>query len=130
VARLYEMTTDSGIRDLLSFLLARDTMHQNQWLAAIQELEADGLEMTPCPSSFPQDREFTEVSYQFMNFSPNGDSAQGRWAAGPSIDGQAEFQYVSEPVALGDVPELGPGDPQLYGTTPASQIRTHATQPR
>ena len=30
VARLYELTTDTGIRDMLGFMLARDTMHQNQ----------------------------------------------------------------------------------------------------
>jgi Mn-containing catalase len=128
VARLYEMATDEGVRDLLSFLLARDTMHQNQWLAAIIELEADGLETTPCPSSFPQDREFTDVSYQFMNFSPDGDSAQGRWASGTSIDGKGEFQYVAQPIAMGDIPELGPGDPQLYGTTIASE--TIASRPK
>ena len=121
VARLYELTTDEGVRDLLAFLLARDTMHQNQWLAAIQELEADGLETTPCPSSFPQNLEHTDVSYKFMNFSPDGQSAQGRWASGPSIDGQSEFEYVSEPAAMGGIPELGPADPQLYGTMPRSQ---------
>lgn len=33
------MTSDHGVRDMLSFLIARDTMHQNQWLAAIAELE-------------------------------------------------------------------------------------------
>jgi len=64
VCRLYEMTDDSGVRDMLSFLIARDTMHQNQWLAAIKELEADGLEQTPAPFSFPQDREKSEVAYQ------------------------------------------------------------------
>lgn len=37
VARLYHMTDDHGVRDLLGFLLARDTMHQNQWLAAAAE---------------------------------------------------------------------------------------------
>jgi hypothetical protein len=57
VCRLYEMTDDPGVRDMLSFLIARDTMHQNQWIAAIAELEADGLDMTPVPMSFPQDRE-------------------------------------------------------------------------
>ncbi len=30
VARLYHMTNDAGVRDMLGFLLARDTMHQNQ----------------------------------------------------------------------------------------------------
>src|SRR3954468_12811073 len=78
--RLYEMTTDHGVRDFLSFLIARDTMHQNQWLAAIKELETDGLETTPCPSGFPQGKELTAVSYQFMNCSAGTDSSQGRWA--------------------------------------------------
>ena len=31
VCRLYNMTEDKGVRDMLSFLIARDTMHQNQW---------------------------------------------------------------------------------------------------
>jgi Mn-containing catalase len=35
VSRLYNMTNDSGVRDMLSFLIARDTMRQNQWIAAI-----------------------------------------------------------------------------------------------
>ncbi len=30
VARLYQLTEDAGVRDMFSFLLARDTMHQNQ----------------------------------------------------------------------------------------------------
>ncbi|MCU1500529.1 MAG: Mn-containing catalase, partial [Acidimicrobiales bacterium] len=32
--RLYELTDDPGMKDMLKFLIARDTMHQNQWLAA------------------------------------------------------------------------------------------------
>ena len=28
--RLYEMTDDPGMKDMLSFLIARDSMHQNQ----------------------------------------------------------------------------------------------------
>jgi Mn-containing catalase len=47
-ARLYNMTDDPGVKDMLSYLLARDTMDQNQWIAAIAELEADGLDQTPC----------------------------------------------------------------------------------
>src|SRR5215218_2923963 len=82
VARLYQLTEDAGVRDMFSFLLARDTMHQNQWLAAIEELKADGLEDTPVPSNFPQEREMSEVSYRFMNFSEGTESAEGRpWTA-------------------------------------------------
>ncbi len=37
-ARLYHMTDDNGVRDLRSLLIARDTMHQNHWIAAAAEL--------------------------------------------------------------------------------------------
>ena len=57
VARLYHMTDDHGIRDMLSFLLARDTMHQNQWIAAARELQEEGKENFPVPSNFPLNKE-------------------------------------------------------------------------
>jgi Mn-containing catalase len=118
VARLYQLTGDAGVRDMFSFLLARDTMHQNQWLAAIEELKADGLEDTPVPSNFPQEREMSEVSYKFQNFSEGEESAQGRWASGPSIDGKGQFEYVAEPEAMGPgMDELNPPvEPRLYST--------------
>ena len=117
VARLYNMTEDKGVRDLLSFLLARDTMHQNQWLAAIEELRADGLEDTPCPSNFPQELEAKQFSYQFINCSSGTESSDGRWARGATPDGRGEFQYVADPRPHGDVPNLdGGADPLFYGT--------------
>src|SRR3954468_5788755 len=87
VARLYHMTDDAGVRDLLSFLLARDTMHQNQWLAAARELQEEGIEKLPTPSNFPQNKEATEVSYTYMNFSDGKEACAGRWAKGPTPDG-------------------------------------------
>jgi len=118
VARLYQLTQDAGVRDMFSFLLARDTMHQNQWLAAIEELKAEGLEDTLVPSNFPQEREMSEVAYRFMNFSEGQQSAQGRWASGPSMDGKGEFEYVAEPAAMGpEVDKLAPPvEPRLYST--------------
>ena len=50
-ARLYNMTDDNGVRDMLKFNLARDTLHQNLWLQAIEELQADGLETTVAPNA-------------------------------------------------------------------------------
>jgi Mn-containing catalase len=118
VARLYNMTDDNGVRDLLKFLLARDTMHQNQWLAAIEELRADGLEGTPCPSNFPQEQEHTRYSYQFINCSSGTESADGRWAKGDSIDGKGRFEYVANPQPAGGIPDLdGGADPRWYGTS-------------
>jgi Mn-containing catalase len=116
VVRLYEMTDDAGVRDMLSFLIARDTMHQNQWLAAIEELESSGLEQTPVPSTFPQSMEKSEVAYQFWNVSADGESAEGRWAHGPSMDGKGEFEYLGSPKPMGPVPHLPPANPHLRGT--------------
>jgi Mn-containing catalase len=117
VSRLYEMTDDPGVRDMLSFLIARDTMHQNQWLAAIRELEEDGLDATPVPLTFPQENEKSEVAYQFWNCSEGTESAQGRWAKGPTPDGKGQFEYLADPKPLGEtVTELAPADPRLHGT--------------
>ncbi|GEO12818.1 manganese catalase family protein [Microvirga aerophila] len=119
VCRLYNMTNDTGVRDMLAFLIARDTMHQNQWLAAIRELEEDGLEMSPCPSNFPQNLEKSEVAYQFLNHSEGTESAQGRWSQGPSPDGKGTFTYVDRPPAYTeDEGLLKPVDPRMYGTPP------------
>ena len=116
VTRLYEMTPDHGVRDMLSFLIARDTMHQNQWLAAMEELKADGLDDTPVPMSFPQEHELSAVAYQFWNCSKGTESAEGRWAKGPSIDGKGTFEYVADPKPMSEAPELAEGNPLLHGT--------------
>ena len=117
VARLYHMTDDPGIRELLSFLLARDTMHQNQWAAAVKELQEDGLEEMPVPSNFPQKKEATEHSYTHYEFSDGQATAQGSWAAGPTPDGKGEFSYSSEPPAGVPMPPPTHPDSRFYGTT-------------
>jgi len=119
--RLYEMTDDPGVRDTLSFLIARDTMHQNQWLAAIEELEADRLERTPVPSAFPRELEKEAHSYQFWNHSEGRESAAGRWAHGTSPDGKGTFEYVASPEPLSGAPQLAPGDPRLFSTPEESR---------
>lgn len=124
--RLYEMTTDKGVRDTLSFMIARDTMHQNQWIAAIKELEADGLETSPVPSSFPIDLEKREFAYQFWNHSEGTESAEGQWAKGSTPDGKGEFEYVANPKPLGDEPHPPLGDARLHTTSVATQPATPA----
>jgi len=116
VSRLFHMTQDAGVRDMLSFMLARDTMHQNQWIAAISELESTGLEMTPVPSSFPLELEKREVAYQFWNCSDGTASSEGRWASGPTPDGKGEFEFLDDPQPLGNMVELDEVDPLLHGT--------------
>ena len=89
--RLYNMTDDTGMKDMLQYLIARDTMHQNQWLAALEELGG----MTgafPIPNSHPQAEEKTEFSYAYLGFQADGSApAPGRWGEGPSIDGKGTF---------------------------------------
>ena len=89
--RLYNMTDDAGMKDMLSYLIARDTMHQNQWLAALEELGGT-TGAFPIPNSFPQSQEKTEFSYAYLGFQADGSApVPGRWGEGPSIDGKGTF---------------------------------------
>ncbi|WP_274423176.1 manganese catalase family protein [Chelativorans sp. YIM 93263] len=108
--RLYNMTDDPGMKDMLSFLIARDTMHQNQWMAAIEEM--GGLEeVMPIPNSFPQDQENQDFNYSYLGFQQDGsEPVQGRWSEGESIDGNGQFS--SQPMEpVGEEPQLGRARP-------------------
>lgn len=117
-ARLYHMTDDHGIRDLLSFLIARDTMHQNMWATAAAELREEGYEDFPVPSNFAQKKEDQEVNYQYLNFSDGAAAAEGRWASGPSFDGKGEYTYHDGPTTSVPMPPPTLVDARYYGTTP------------
>ena len=81
-------TDDHGMKDMLSFLIARDTMHQNQWLAVLEDL--GGLQgVHPIPNSFPQEKENQRFNYTFVctNIDLPGDPHQ-RWTKGRSPDGK------------------------------------------
>lgn len=108
--RLYNMTNDPGMKDMLQFLIARDTMHQNQWLAALEELGGP-TEVFPIPNSHPQDEEKREFSYAYLGFKQDGsEPAPGRWSEGRSIDGNDSFETRNmEP--LGEEPNLGRARP-------------------
>ena len=104
--RLYNMTNDPGMKDMLSFLIARDTMHQNQWLAALEELGGT-KDAFPIPNSFPQEQENREFSYLFLGFQNDGsEPVKGRWSEGASIDGNGQFS-VRAMKPLGEKPNLG-----------------------
>jgi Mn-containing catalase len=108
--RLYNMTNDRGMKQMLSFLIARDTMHQQQWLAAIEDMGGVAAAM-PIPNSFPQEQEQKDFSYVYLNHFVDGvPPPQGRWTEGPSIDGRGKF-------SLGDTQPLGP-EPKLAQPEP------------
>ncbi|KAA0546867.1 manganese catalase family protein [Bacillus sp. BGMRC 2118] len=117
VSRLYNMTDDPAVRDMLSFLIARDTAHQNQWIAAIAELEAREGDVV-VPTTFPRELEKQAVAYDLYNLSRGEASSQGNWAQGPAPDGRGVFQYVSQPVPYGPKPKLIPAPPYVFNTPP------------
>jgi Mn-containing catalase len=115
-ARLYNMTDDPGVKDMLKFNLARDTLHQNLWLKAIEELKSDGLEPSTVAPNALFDEEYAEHATSVWHLSDGTAGAQGGWASGPQPDGQHEFGYLQGPEPLGDVASAPPPDPKLYAT--------------
>ena len=113
--RLYNAAKDPGMKDMLSFLIARDTMHQQQWLAVIEEL--GGNAALPIPNSFDQSREAENYSYAFFGSAADGTPPMaGRWTSGPSLDGKGQFSVVQN-APLGQEPVLGPARPDSAAQT-------------
>jgi len=112
--RLYEMTDDPGMKDMLSFLIARDTMHQNQWMAVLEEQKDMGM---PVPPDFPQEQEKQEFAYEFFVHSDGEVPKDARWTHGSSVDSHGKFG-VREAEPMGDVPKLAPPEarPELHST--------------
>lgn len=105
--RLYNAAHDEGMKKMLHFMIARDTMHQQQWLAAIEELGGKTGAL-PIPNSFPQELEDSANAYNFYATAADGSPPpQGRWTSGPSVDGKGEFS-VFQNKPMGEEPVLGP----------------------
>src|SRR3712207_1860779 len=110
------MTDDPGVKDMLRFLITRDHMHQMQGLAAMQELQDDGLEGIPVPEAFPLEVAAGELGYTLV-VAPDGEqAAAGRWASGVAPDGSGRNFTAAAIEATADAPVLPPGDPRLYPT--------------
>jgi Mn-containing catalase len=112
--RLFNSAHDAGMREMLSFLIARDSMHQQQWLAAIEEM--GGTMSLPIPNSFDQSQEQQEFSYTFVATAADGSQPTGRFTQGPSLDGKGTFT-VQQIQPLGDEPILGPARPDSAAQT-------------
>ena len=100
---------------MLKFNLARDTLHQNLWLQAIEELQADGLETTVAPNARFRE-EYAERATSIRHLSDGTHGQDGGWAAGAQPDGQHEFGYLTKPEPLGDETSVPAPDPALYAT--------------
>lgn len=112
--RLYHMTDDAGMKDMLAFLIARDDMHQQQWLAVIEELGGhEGV--LPIPNSFPHDQQIQEFQHLYVDTRIGDDvmPLEGRFTSGPTLDGQGEFG-IAPAAPVGDRPELPPVRPDIF----------------
>jgi manganese catalase len=111
--RLLEMTDDPGMKDMLRYLIARDTMHQQQWLAVLEEL---GPEIaTNAPGDFENTDEFATHAYSFINHLVDTDiDRSARFAGGPSLDGKGEFRVVEPAVASAPQPPLQKAPPEVH----------------
>lgn len=127
-ARVRELTDDPGIRDTLAFMLARDLMHQQQWLAVVEDLGGP-TEVLPIPAQLTADTlgEHAKVSYAVMAYAEDpADTAsgEGRWAKGPSIDGKGEFSYIAEPYAVGEEVDLPAAPAKVFDSLPGDPSGT------
>jgi len=100
--RLYEATDDPGMKDMWRFLIARDTMHQQQWLAVLEELE----DPANAPGDFENEGEFSSIAYGFFNHANVAPPADAAWTTGPSLDGKGEFHVVDPLEHAAARPEL------------------------
>jgi len=111
--RLSEMTDDPGMKDMFKYLIARDVMHQQQWLAVIEELGGYTGQL-PIPNSFDHSQEATQFSHAFFSTAIDGiEPPQGRWTSGPSLDGKGEYS-VMRLLPMGEEPQLAPPIPEAF----------------
>jgi Mn-containing catalase len=123
--RLLELTDDPGMQDMLKFLIARDTMHQQQWLAVLEEI---GPEMaTNAPGDYENEPDYVQHAYAFFNHHMDEMiDPTARFATGPSLDGKGTFHLVEPAPGLGQAPELTPAPPEIHAgadaTAPAGGV--------
>ena len=129
--RLFHMTDDPGMKDMLRFLIARDAMHQQQWLAVIEE-QGGFTAALPIPSSFPtsEQRKAPHVAemnldHAFMGTGVDGNTPPaGRWTSGPAFDGEGEFSVIERMMPLGEVPQRKEPPPYTFNQAPSQPVQT------
>lgn len=114
-ARVYGMTDDPGVKDMLQFNLARDTFHQQQWLLGIEQLVEDGLTDSGIENS-RGDEEKDFAARTFYSFHEGSTAAEGRWAQGSTLIGDGEIAFEQGVPLADDVNQVPAPDPLLFST--------------
>lgn len=91
------------------FLIARDTMHQRQWLAVLEELE----DPANAPGDFENEGEFAQIAYGFFNHTDAPPPSDAAWTSGPSLDGKGQFHIVDPLSTSAPRPDGDGGSPGL-----------------
>ncbi|MEH3055390.1 MAG: manganese catalase family protein [Patulibacter minatonensis] len=115
-ARLRALTDDPGMKDLLSYLIARDTMHQQQWLAAIDELNPEGRAV---PVEVADEGDYAQYSHAFLTHADVTPPEDATWAHGTARDGQP-FSILEPLAPAGQEPELQPVPPYVHAGSEAT----------
>lgn len=102
VSRNILQTEDKGVRDMLSYLMARETQHQLQFLKACEELEEKYGPVVPHDTQDlqKQGKEFTHTLYNFSE----GEASQA--LEGETARDGNKFHYSSDPLMAGGEPDL------------------------
>src|SRR3712207_6433119 len=106
VSRLYGMTDDPGVKEMLQFNLARDTFHQQQWLLGIEQLIEDGF--TDGIEDSHAAEEKTEPGRTFYSFTEGSSAGEGRWAQGTTLIGNHEIRFAEGVPLTDDVNQVPP----------------------
>jgi Mn-containing catalase len=117
--RLLELTDDPGMKDMLNFLIARDTMHQQQWLAVLEELGPE--QATNAPGDYENASEHQDDAYTFFNhLMDNPLPPDARWTSGPSLDGKGRFRLEEPARPRGQEPVLEKAPPEVHAGAEAT----------
>lgn len=116
VSRLYHMTEDKGVKEMLSLLLARDTYHQNIWAYLVKELEDKNGFIVPANMKQFEVTDLNHIHYSFSKGEESKSIMDGKTAP----DGEP-FEYRSEPEAFAEKPELNPAPPHMHATKDATK---------
>lgn len=118
VTRNYQTTKDKGVRDMLAYLMARETQHQLQFLKAADELEEKYGPVVPHGT---QDLQHDKYAHTLYNFSEG--EASSELEGQKARDGE-RFKYEDKPLADGGVPNLKPAAEELRNTPPEDSDAT------
>ena len=127
-SRIFNMTDDPGVKGMLTFNLARDTFHQQQWLRGIEELVADGLSDVIEDSN--AENEDADQARTYWNLHEGSAGVQGSWAQGRTLVTDQEIRVHSMEPASTDDGTPPPPDPSLYSTYDGSLGKPTSGEPK